>query len=117
MIPLTTGFLSWCFHYTAAIHNGEVCGYNWGILTADKCWFSIMRITAALHLHYSAMRDQHTALQMRNPVRDRLNGKACECHYPALIGTPNTNPAYACCPFVTDFHQACTDILPMVFTV
>ena len=31
MIPLTTGFLSWCFHYTAAIHNGEVCGYNWGI--------------------------------------------------------------------------------------
>ena len=32
MIPLTTGFLSWCFHYTAAIHNGEVCGYNWGIL-------------------------------------------------------------------------------------
>ena len=61
-----------------------------------------MHITAALHLHYSAMRDQHTALQMRNPVRDRLNGKACECHYPALIGTPSTNPAYALCPFMTD---------------
>ena len=31
MAPLTTGFLSWCFPYKVAIHNGEVCGYNWGM--------------------------------------------------------------------------------------
>ena len=73
-----------------------------------------MHITAALHLHYRAMRDQHTALQMRNPVRDRLNGKACECHHPALIGILNTNPAYALCPFMTEFTRT-HNTLPMVF--
>ena len=76
--------------------------------------FPLMHIIAALHLHYSAMRDQHTALQMRNPVQDRLNGKAGECHYPALIGTPNTNPAYALCPFMTEFTRT-HNTLPMVF--
>ena len=63
-------------------------------------------IAAALHLHYSTMRGQHTALQMRNPVQNRPNGNsmgnAITLHS-LCYQTPILSNAF--CPFMTGFHQ------------
>ena len=76
ILLLTTGVPSWCFHYTAAIHNGEVCGYNWGIFLTDSCWFSYSAHPDPSVPSLQSMRDQHTELQMQNPAQDRPSGNS-----------------------------------------